>query len=209
MNIIKAEVLSNIEDWTAPTPFAGERKGCSASDELFRVHDKITNRDSYLEALLKIVDDTALFLEYYNGAIEAGLQEADITGDYLDEFCVKHDLLENVYDGTTDPNTVKQFGSWDWDDCIPFGARLVPMHHYFNVLLVAIKRWPVLTDYWQHLVDAHNFLASSEEPTASKSVFHIFLTGMLKRGGVLKEMGPVAPPSLDLQTGKVYTEALV
>ena len=84
------------------------------------------------------------------------------------------------------------------------GARLVPMRLYIQVIDAFVRAKPTLNEYWEHLVDAHKFLASSEAPTASKEVFEIFVAGKLKRAGELQKMGVIAPRCLDLKTGKVY-----
>ena len=204
--IIKAEVLKNIDGWTAPAPFDGKRHADKASDELFRIQDKVTDRGSYFAAVMKIVDDTELLVEYFNGAVQAGLN--DITDEYLETFCLTHNLLEQVYEADVDPATVEEFALWDWDDCVSFSARLVTMHDYFHLMLGFIKCLPALNDYWQHLVDAHNFFASSEAPTARKEVFHIFVGGKLKQQRTLQKLGVIAPRCLDLKTGKVYQEAM-
>lgn len=95
--IIKAEVLNNIDGWTAPAPYDGKRLANNASDTLFRIQNKVTDIGSYFAAVLKIVDDTELFVEYFNGAafdlqayVDSRSEEEKVRlfkllGDYLQE----------------------------------------------------------------------------------------------------------------------------
>ena len=204
MNIIKAETLRNIPDWEN-LEWTGERTAACASDEPVRVGDKITDRDSFLSALLKIVDDTDLLIEYFNGAVEQREGDSELVDiKYLEEFFLKHNLIDHFYSLEQDAEKKGETITWDWYDWIPMGARLVPMSFYYESICTFVTSLPALQEYWNHLVDAHNFFASSEAPTASKDVFNIFVQGNLKRSGHLKEAGVIAPRCLDLKTGKIY-----
>ena len=205
MTIINADVLKNIPEWQH-LEWTGERFAACASDELFQIEDKVTDRGSYLAALLKIVDNTDLLLEFYNGAVE-GNEQAVVSSEYLEGFILKHGLLDRLYSSDLDPEEIEDLEEWDWFDWKVMGARLVPMKIYNATIEQFIKTLPALNEYWEHLVDAHQFLASSKGPTARKEVFNIFVEGNLKKSGQLQEVGVIAPRCLDLKTGKIYATA--
>lgn len=206
MNIIKAEVLKNIPDWQH-LEWTGERLAACASDELLRVNGtQLTDRGCFLKAMLKIVDNTDLLLDFYNNAIDKAENQV-VSFEYLAMFMLKHDLLDRLYDIDQDLNALPNFAEWDWFDWIPMGARLMPMRFYYQCIENFVCTLPALNEYWDHLVNAHNFIAISEGPTASEGVFNIYVTANLKQSGELEKSAVIAPRCLDLKTGKVYAMA--